>query len=98
MTKTLAGYLGQGDVWMSKAGPFPIASMDAVYRRRALHWLTRNSAEIFRYYTLEQYVEAPETPSLETVIKWIDTRPSNWIKNTALYQALQSGLPPELTP
>ncbi|MFI7042656.1 hypothetical protein ACIBI0_38765 [Microbispora rosea] len=96
--KTLAAYLNQGDVWMSKAGPYPIASMDVVYRRRALHWLTRNSAELFRWFTNEAYVEAPETPDLETLIKWIDSRPSNWIKTTPLYRALQAGLPPELTP
>ena len=91
-------YLGQGEMWMSKRGGFPIREMDAVYRRRALHWLTRNCSEIFRFYTLEEYVDGDTAPTLDTIISWIDARPSNWIRTMPLYQALQEGLPPELTP
>lgn len=95
--RILAEYLGQTEVWMSKAGEFPIDKMDPVYRRRALHWMTRNSAELFRVCNMEEFVDGDVEPDLETIIKWIDARPSNWVKTTPLYLALQKGLPTELT-
>ncbi|MEV0151552.1 MULTISPECIES: hypothetical protein [unclassified Nonomuraea] len=98
MTRNLDAYLGQGQYWMSKAGEFPVAEMDAIYRRRALHWLTRNAAELYRLWTVEAYVEADSSPDLETLIKWVDSRPQNWVKGTALYAALMEGVPQELIP
>lgn len=96
MTRTLNAYLTQRTYWMSKGGEFPITDMDAVYRRRAIHWLTRNSAELYRLWTLEAYVEGDEVPELETLIQWIDARPSNWVKALPLYEALMEGVPAEL--
>lgn len=96
MPATLAEYLNQGEIWLAKNGPFPIDEMEMTYRRRTLHWLSRNCAEIFRYYTLERFVDGDQAPTLETMIRWIDARPSNWIKTTALYQALAKGTPEEL--
>jgi hypothetical protein len=94
---TWAEYLGQGELWYSKGGLFPIRDMDAVYRRRAIRWLTRNCAEIFRFVTMVEFVDGDTPPSLETMIRWVDSRPSIWIQDTELYQALQRGLPQELT-
>lgn len=98
MTRHLNAYLNQREHWMSKAGEFPIRNMDHVYRRRALHWLTRNAAELFRLWTMEAYVDGDEPPSLETIVQWIDARPQNWIKNTPLYLELMEGVPQELIP
>ena len=96
MTRHLNAYLFQGTHWMSKTGSFPIVDMDAVYRRRALHWLTRNAAELYRLWTLEAFVEGEEAPDLDTMIQWVDARPSNWVKATPLYESLMEGVPPEL--
>jgi hypothetical protein len=95
---TLADYLNQGEVWGSKDGPFLIKDMDAVYRRRAIHWLTRNCSKTFDYLSLETFVDGDETPSVEWIIKSIDSRPSRWIRETPLFRALATGLPPELIP
>lgn len=96
MTRHLNAYLTQRDYWMSKAGEFPVEEMDITYRRRALHWLTRNAAELYRLWTVEAYVESDKTPDLETLIQWVDARPQNWVKNTPLYLALLEGVPQEL--
>lgn len=95
-TRTLDEYLNQGQYWMSKNGEFPVANMDEVYRRRALRWLIRNAAELYRLWTVEAYVEGEEAPDLETFIQWIDARPQNWVKNTPLYLSLMEGIPEEL--
>lgn len=94
---TLAEYLNQGQVWMSKNGPFLINRMDDIYARRCLHFLTRNVAEIFRFYCMEAYVEADHPPTLDTIISWVNTRPSVWIRDTPLFQAVQARTPAELT-
>lgn len=94
--RPLNAYLTQGTYWMSKSGEFPIQDMDAVYRRRAIHWLTRNAAELYRLWTLETYVDGKPAPDLDTLIGWIDARPSNWVKTTALYLSLMEGVPGEL--
>ena len=96
MARHLNAYLNQRDHWMSKAGVFPIQDMDLVYRRRAIHWLTRNAAELYRLWTVEAYMEGDEAPDLDTIIGWIDARPSNWVKGLPLYEALLEGVPPEL--
>lgn len=95
-TRTLNTYLFQREYWMSKNGMYPLDDMDETYRRRALHWLTRNAAELYRLWTLEAYVEAEESPDLETLVQWIDARPQNWVKATPLYQSLLEGVPSEL--
>lgn len=98
MSRLLDAYLNQRDYWMSKGGGFPIRDMDPVYRRRAIHWLTRNSAEIYRLWTVEAYVDGEEAPTLEDLVSWIDARPQNWVKTTPLYQELLEGVPQELIP
>jgi hypothetical protein len=95
-TRHLNAYLFQADYWMSKTGEYPIQDMDAVYRRRALHWLTRNAAELYRLWTLEAYVDGEENPDLDTLIGWIDARPQTWVKATPLYLSLAEGVPAEL--
>jgi hypothetical protein len=95
-TRHLNTYLFQGEYWMSKTGEYPIQDMDTVYRRRALHWLTRNSAELYRLWTLEAYVDGEPAPDLDTLIGWIDARPSNWVKTLPLYESLAEGVPTEL--
>jgi hypothetical protein len=96
MSRHLNAYLTQREYWMSKSGEFPIRDMDMRYRGRAIHWLTRNSADIFRLWTLEAFIEGEEAPGLETLIQWIDARPQNWVKALPLYAALVEGLPAEL--
>lgn len=96
MPASLAEYLNQGEVWMSKSGLFLIAQMTDMYKIRAMRWLTKNCGEIFRHYTLELDMSAETPPTLETRIKWIDTRPSNWIRTTPLFLALEKGTPEEL--
>lgn len=96
MARHLHDYLHQRDTWMSKAGAFPIQEMDDTYRRRAAKWLTKHASELFRLWTVEAYVDGEEAPDLDTLIAWVDNRPSYWIKGLPLYQALTDGLPVEL--
>lgn len=95
---TLAEYLAQGDIWYSRTGPYQIADMDQVYRRRALRWLVRNAGHLFSLWTTEAYVESDSTPDLDTLIGWVDTRPTAWVRDTALFQSLIVGVPQELIP
>lgn len=95
---TLAEYLGQGSIWYSRTGPYPIADMDQVYRRRALRWLARNAGHLYTLWTTEAYVESEHTPDLDTLIGWVDTRPTAWVRETPLFKALMEGVPQELIP
>ena len=95
--QTLAEYLDQDQVWMSKSGPFPIRDMDLVYRRRALRWLVRNAPSLHVLWMLSQYVDG-DMPTLDTLIGWADQRPAAWIRETRLFKALVKGVPEELIP
>jgi hypothetical protein len=94
---TLAEYLDQGDYWMSKdGGLIPITEMPDQWRVRALRWLSRNSSHLSLYRNVQEYVEADFVMNLDTMIRWVDTRPSFWVQETALWKALVKGLPTEL--
>jgi non-ribosomal peptide synthetase component F len=60
--------------------------------------LERNSGHLFTLLTMERYIRRYDggRETLEEMIQWVDTRPSTWIMEQPLYQALAEGSLKEL--
>lgn len=89
---TLGEYLHQRDVWLAAGGLVRINDMVPGHRKSAARWLIKNCGHLFQHWTMETSLDSEEHPGLETVIQWVDTRPSQWIKRTPLFLELVAGL------
>ena len=100
----MRSYLSQGELWIAAGSKsdtsalvLKISEMNHDHRRKAARWLMNRAQAlitIVECQTNEGILAADVSDDLSDVLSLIAQEPRAWLRNTPLFTALMSGLPP----
>lgn len=81
--ESVADYLEQGELWVSKTGNVSVVTMDEAYKLRSARWLFRRADMLLTMVALDC--------DLNTALSLLAQNPRKWMQNQKLFQALVRG-------